>query len=199
MQSRLYDQNTGRFINAGSTDYLGANGDINSYNLFAYCSNNPVNYADPSGKFVVSIGMGFSAVCIGGLSYSISLSIDDDWNFGVQITEANVFKKRSGVVLGILNLGSNVRTGLSFDGDTIYDLEGEGFSVSGSIKNVGVEVSTSDLNDVSKGTNVFSISYGASVMPVDVAATASKTRTLWSFNIAETANNIRKRVVSWFR
>ena len=29
--------------------YLGANGDLVSYNLFAYCSNNPVMYVDPTG------------------------------------------------------------------------------------------------------------------------------------------------------
>ena len=45
--SRYYDPETGRFINADGL--LGANGDILSYNLFAYCSNNPVNFSDPSG------------------------------------------------------------------------------------------------------------------------------------------------------
>ena len=45
--SRYYDPETGRFLNADGL--LGANGDILSYNLFAYCSNNPVNYYDPFG------------------------------------------------------------------------------------------------------------------------------------------------------
>ena len=47
LNSRYYDPETGRFINADGL--LGANGDILSYNLFAYCSNNPVNFSDPSG------------------------------------------------------------------------------------------------------------------------------------------------------
>ena len=47
LNSRYYDPETGRFLNADGL--LGANGDILSYNLFAYCSNNPVNFSDPSG------------------------------------------------------------------------------------------------------------------------------------------------------
>ena len=47
LNSRYYDPQTGRFLNADAL--LGANGDILSYNLFAYCSNNPVMYSDPTG------------------------------------------------------------------------------------------------------------------------------------------------------
>ena len=47
LNSRYYDPETGRFLNADGL--LGANGDTLSYNLFAYCSNNPVNFSDPSG------------------------------------------------------------------------------------------------------------------------------------------------------
>ena len=38
----------GRFINADG--YIGANGDIPGYNLFAYCSNNPVIHSDYNGN-----------------------------------------------------------------------------------------------------------------------------------------------------
>ena len=47
LNSRYYDPQTGRFINADGL--LGANGDLISYNLFTYCSNNPVMGYDPSG------------------------------------------------------------------------------------------------------------------------------------------------------
>ena len=64
LQSRYYDPEVGRFINADEIGYLGANGTIPSYNLFAYCENNPVNYSDPDGmlsiasiiRFVKTIG-----------------------------------------------------------------------------------------------------------------------------------------------
>ena len=47
LQSRYYNPTWGRFINAD--EYINANGDIIGYNMFAYCSNNPVMFADPSG------------------------------------------------------------------------------------------------------------------------------------------------------
>ena len=51
LNSRYYDANVGRFVNADSIGYLGANGDLNSYNLYAYCSNNPVMGYDPMGTW----------------------------------------------------------------------------------------------------------------------------------------------------
>ena len=73
LNSRYYDGYTGRFISPDSLEYLGANGDLNSYNLYAYCSNNPVNYVDPSGHSITAlilcgialIGMGLT---IGGVA-----------------------------------------------------------------------------------------------------------------------------------
>ncbi len=50
LNSRYYDPETGRFINADDVSYLGIGG-ILSYNLFAYCENDPVNGYDPYGTF----------------------------------------------------------------------------------------------------------------------------------------------------
>jgi len=49
LQSRYYNPEIGRFLTADNPDYLGADGTPTSYNLFAYCSNNPVMYSDPTG------------------------------------------------------------------------------------------------------------------------------------------------------
>ena len=49
LQSRYYDPNTGRFINADDTNYLNATGTVLGCNLFAYCENDGVNNIDPSG------------------------------------------------------------------------------------------------------------------------------------------------------
>ncbi|MDP4120450.1 MAG: RHS repeat-associated core domain-containing protein [Bacillota bacterium] len=51
LNSRYYDPNTGRFINQDDFDAavkvdISANG---NYNMFAYCSNNPITNSDPSG------------------------------------------------------------------------------------------------------------------------------------------------------
>ena len=52
LQSRYYDPIVGRFLNADGC--IGANGDIIGYNMFAYCSNNPIIYNDYSGRGLLS-------------------------------------------------------------------------------------------------------------------------------------------------
>ena len=50
LQSRYYDPEIGRFINADSYASTDATG-LLSTNMFAYCENDPVNKSDPSGEF----------------------------------------------------------------------------------------------------------------------------------------------------
>ena len=50
LQSRYYDPEIGRFINADSYASTDATG-LLSTNMFAYCENDPVNRSDPSGEF----------------------------------------------------------------------------------------------------------------------------------------------------
>ncbi len=52
--SRYYNPEIGRWINADDIDYLGADGSPLSYNLFAYCMNNPVNRFDVNGNWSLS-------------------------------------------------------------------------------------------------------------------------------------------------
>ena len=68
LNSRYYDANAGRFINA---DGELSGGGLQGYNLFAYCLNNPVNMSDPSGHWpewgtfisgIISIGIGIAAI-----------------------------------------------------------------------------------------------------------------------------------------
>jgi RHS repeat-associated protein len=54
LQSRYYDPNTGRFINADDTNYLNSTGTVLGCNLFAYCENDPVNRVDPKGTLAIS-------------------------------------------------------------------------------------------------------------------------------------------------
>ena len=53
LQSRYYNPEWGRFLNADT--YLNGNGDIIGYNLFAYCSNNPVMFTDYTGESILGI------------------------------------------------------------------------------------------------------------------------------------------------
>ena len=72
LNSRYYDPNVGRFLNAD--DYINANGDLIGFNMFAYCGNNPVMGYDPSGTYCVRladdmtmslINLSFALACIG--------------------------------------------------------------------------------------------------------------------------------------
>ena len=63
LQSRYYDPEVGRFLNMDSIEYANQSF-INGINLYAYCINDPVNYYDPFGTFVVSGSLMF----LGGLA-----------------------------------------------------------------------------------------------------------------------------------
>ena len=55
LQSRYYDPEICRFINADNLELLSTlSGTPGHLNLYAYCNNNPVMYSDPSGHFSLS-------------------------------------------------------------------------------------------------------------------------------------------------
>ena len=54
LQSRYYDPETGRFINADDTAYIGYDSSPLSTNIFAYCANNPVRNSDYNGKWYIT-------------------------------------------------------------------------------------------------------------------------------------------------
>ena len=55
LNTRYYDPNVGRFLSPDTI--LGANGGLPGYNLYAYCNNNPVMFADPSGQSLILTGI----------------------------------------------------------------------------------------------------------------------------------------------
>ena len=63
LQSRYYDPETGRFLNAdGEID--GSGESVQGYNLFAYCNNNPVNMSDDTGHWPKWIGKAIAVVAV---------------------------------------------------------------------------------------------------------------------------------------
>ncbi len=50
LQSRYYDPEVGRFLNADDVDFIGYSGENLSYNAFAYCESNPMNNSDEKGN-----------------------------------------------------------------------------------------------------------------------------------------------------
>ena len=66
LNTRYYDPQIGRFINADGLSKLGANGDLEGYNLYAYCSNNPIAGYDPEGESFLLVGLFLAATTIAG-------------------------------------------------------------------------------------------------------------------------------------
>ena len=58
LNSRYYDPTTGRFLNPEPNIDIGgfdSDAGLLGYNVYAYCKNNPVNFADFTGEFTVSV------------------------------------------------------------------------------------------------------------------------------------------------
>ena len=70
MQSRYYDPETGRFINADG--YVSTGQGLTGTNMFAYCGNNPVNRADPSGTSWQSVIKEFVQTAVEVVSKTLS-------------------------------------------------------------------------------------------------------------------------------
>ena len=87
LQSRYYNPVWGRFLNADG--YVNANGDLIGFNMYAYCSSNPVNYVDYSGEDAVYYWastlpiVGHAAVFIETSNgwYLIQFAPETGWNF----------------------------------------------------------------------------------------------------------------------
>lgn len=100
LDSRFYDPVIGRFVSPDDVDVLKAGqGNLNQYNLYAYCLNNPVNYEDSQGMFaVMAAGIICSAVINAGLSAL------EAYSNGENVGKAFVIGGISGAASGILGL-----------------------------------------------------------------------------------------------
>lgn len=83
LQSRYYDPHLARFINADSQ--FDSEAELQGYNIFAYCGNNPVSNVDYTGKgllLVLFIGALVGAVVGGAASYVKYKQVKVSWVVG---------------------------------------------------------------------------------------------------------------------
>ena len=104
LQSRYYDPETGRFLNADDVKYIGYSGEQLSYNAFAYCENNAVVRVDTVGYTFKSIfnklynNMVLNFLIdrinkIGGLEEPLSRLYEGEISFKIEDTEYTDLKK----------------------------------------------------------------------------------------------------------
>ena len=152
LNSRFYDPEKGRFINADDTVYLGADGTLLSYNLFAYCKNNPVTGYDPTGHFswtdvfnvaavVTIVALAVIAVVSSGGAAAPPLLAAASTIAGTTVTAAAATTVATGVVVtGVAPMGAaatasileatsknnaNSKQGNEYKGKSIYNKQGE--------------------------------------------------------------------------
>ena len=80
LNSRYYSPKWRRFISPDDTAYLDPE-NVNGLNLYCYCGNDPVNYADLSGHSVIAailIGLGIGVAA--GLGYAAYTDYQDNYN-----------------------------------------------------------------------------------------------------------------------
>lgn len=116
LRARYYDSSQGRFT--AKDTYLGNVEYPLSRNLYTYCYNNPLNYADPSGHIGVlaalAIGVGVGAV-VGAVSGGISNAISQHKSSG-EFDSKSFWRSvgigaAAGAVGGLVGGGAGVATG----------------------------------------------------------------------------------------
>ena len=73
LNARYYSPELRRFISPDDTAYLNPE-NANGLNLYAYCCNDPVNYADPSGHAIISF---IAGIIIGATAGAISAIVSE--------------------------------------------------------------------------------------------------------------------------
>ena len=101
LQSRYYNPATGRFLNADG--YVNTNGDLIGFNMYAYCSNNPVMYTDQTGDsrlpFYLLLYPGF-------IHAAVQAHICAKYNFTMEV---NISKWRIDLVDPVSNCAYEVK------------------------------------------------------------------------------------------
>ena len=134
LNARYYDPKVGRFLSPDTI--LGANGGLQGYNLFAYCNNNPVMFADPSGnipRWLYDVGgwIGNSLSWIYRNIYKPVYTVRDNIEEDIyiydknntseeKVLEAHYFSSYKGSFVVKLPIGKNAASyGVMFIGDEV--------------------------------------------------------------------------------
>ena len=167
LKSRYYDPEICRFINADNSEFLGTDSTLLSYNLFAYCKNNPVIGYDPTGQwdwggviaglgiiaittisiatFGIGTGLGFM-IAAAALSTGVTMTYAAATDSAMVIDVSVSYQKKPGIYGKV---GASMIIDFSKDGG-IYGYEhiGGGFG-----KSIGASYSVGVVDNFNKPTD----------------------------------------------
>ena len=191
LQSRYYDPETGRFINADGVS--GINNDINTYNLFLYCGNNPILCTDGTGCWTISLNKSVSLSLFLNVSFSWGIVIDSDFNIALQYSY-NIPFVNDTAGIGLFGAGIDYQVQCT-NANKVFDLEEAPTSVVGCAINTPAPlvyatanvISFSDIADSTKNDQINGVQGGIGVgVFVDfIHVTKPKTSTVYSINIRD--------------
>jgi len=84
-KARLYDPDIGRFISPDSV--IPEPGNLQAFNRYSYCANNPLVYVDPSGHVIDWVVVGIILLAA-SFVYSVTSQVMAGERFGVALTKA---------------------------------------------------------------------------------------------------------------
>ena len=103
LETRYYDPETGRFINA---DGIVDNRGVQTTNLYSYCANNPINNKDSSGKIsTIAVGAIVGGVIGGASAYWKNRHMKDKKKLAVKVVGGIAKGAISGALIGAGGLG----------------------------------------------------------------------------------------------
>ena len=143
VSSRYYDPEIGRFINADDIAYLGTGG-LTSYNLFAYCGNNPVMGYDPYGTFDFwgfAKGVGRIVTGIAAVAAGVAVCVAGAPVAMIAVAAVTITAGVLTAVNGAADIQQSV-TGNNFVRDTVFNGNQTAYDVYSGVKETVAAVGT---------------------------------------------------------
>ena len=175
LNARYYNPEDGRFLTEDT--YHGENDKPDTQHLYVYCANNPVNYVDPSGHWVVAVGVTSIASCVVSFKGTNLVAVDGKGNVGYATMSSG------GIAIDVPNTNIILEAFLFKGVKSIGKLGGLSGDIGGSVK-LGVTTASAGVG-ISAGSVAVSGSVGFTTpsLPFSVSAYLTYTSVKGYFNI----------------